>query len=178
MGMVYDAKRFALVAQARRFVGVKEATGHNDGPIIEEFQRAVGGRAEGQPYCMDFVQYCAQRVDLRYPGHHRWLFPSQSTLQVFNLTTLQARIQPQAARIGDIVIWQFWRHGTEPTNEGHCGVVVNINSALTFSTVEANTSPGNGIDREGDGVYQRVRNFAGSDTMRIKGFLRCWDPNN
>ena len=73
---------------------------------------------------------------------------------------------------GCVVVWQFYKDG-KPTMQGHTGIVIAVND-LTITTVEGNTSDGTGINREGDGVYQRERSLAGSDTMKIKGYLRPW----
>ena len=66
------------------------------------------------------------------------------------------------------------------TTSGHVGIVIrllpdSINGSRV-ETIEGNTGNGAGVVREGDGVYRRVRSLAGSDTMKVKGFLRCWNP--
>jgi hypothetical protein len=44
---------------AKRYLGVKEATGHNDGKVVNMFQEFVGGKAEhGAAWCAAFRSYC------------------------------------------------------------------------------------------------------------------------
>ena len=45
--------RKTFVDIALKYVGVHEATGHNDGAQVEEFQRAVDGKAQGESWCFD-----------------------------------------------------------------------------------------------------------------------------
>lgn len=173
---LFSTKRLAFIREAIKFIGVLEQTGQNDGPIIEQFQKAVGGRAYGQSYCMDFVQYCLQQVDKAHPASTTCVFESQSCLEVFNKSPDYCRILPADFRkvvAGDVVVWQHFKNGSA-TALGHCGIIIGLGSKGSFTTVEANTSSGTGISRDGDGVYKRVRSLAGSDTMRVKGFLRCW----
>jgi len=171
-----SAKRLALIGEAIKFIGVLEQTGHNDGPIIEQFQKAVGGQAYGQSYCMDFVQYCLQQVDKADPTTATCIFESQGCLEVFNKSPAYCHLLPSDFHkvvAGDVVVWEHCKAG-KSTALGHCGIIIGIGSGGSFTTVEANTSSGTGISRDGDGVYKRVRSLAGSDTMRVKGFLRCW----
>ena len=42
-----------LVELAQEFVGVKESGGNNRGPLIEDFQRMVDGKAQGEPWCFE-----------------------------------------------------------------------------------------------------------------------------
>lgn len=46
---------------AKRYIGVKETTGRNDGPVVRMFQRYVAkGYAwlDSQPWCVCYVTYC------------------------------------------------------------------------------------------------------------------------
>ena len=47
-------KERLLIHEAKRWVGVTEVGGNNRGQVVEIFQKAVGGVANGQPWCMDF----------------------------------------------------------------------------------------------------------------------------
>lgn len=46
-------------ATYRRAIGVREATGHNDGVEVERYLASVGLR-RGAPWCAAFVSYCLQ----------------------------------------------------------------------------------------------------------------------
>lgn len=171
MGTV-DEKMRALVAEASRWVGVREH-GENRGPEVEAFQRAVDGKAQGEPWCAAFVQFCLKAVDARTTEIPTWVFASESVLTVWNRTTMLARRQTLDVLPGDLILWQHFLAG-KPTALGHVGVVARLISPGKFETVEGNTSDGSGVTREGDGVYRRVRDVSGSGSMRVKGFLRPW----
>lgn len=50
---------------AKSFVGVREATGQNDGPVVSRFQRFVANGASwllGKAWCVCFVVYCVKRA--------------------------------------------------------------------------------------------------------------------
>lgn len=69
---------------------------------------------------------------------------------------------------GDLILWQ---HGD--TVQGHVGIVI---AALQngYLTVEGNTSDSLGIDREGDGVFVKLRPKGGTSKMKQLGFLRAF----
>lgn len=174
VGQVFQKKRRLLLSEAAKWVGTKE-NGPNRGPAIELFQRTIEGKACGQSYCMDFVQYCVKMVDAMDPEHPTWLHVSGMCLDVWNRTAQKARVPWDYVVPGTIVIWEHWQNG-KPTAAGHTGIVID-KMPTGFVTIEANTSPGPGVAREGDGVYRRIRELSGSDTMKVKGFLNCWDPS-
>lgn len=48
---------------AKSFIGAREATGRNDGPVVSRFQRFVAGGAAwllGKAWCVCFVVYCVK----------------------------------------------------------------------------------------------------------------------
>jgi hypothetical protein len=153
----------SLVTEARKWVGVKEATGHNDGVEVEKFQKAVDGKAQGESWCMAFVQFCLQQVEAAEQVRTN-VFSSEHCLTVWNKTPVEHRSETPAA--GYIVIWQ---HGD--TTQGHTGIVTGVVNANTFSTIEGNTGSGAGVIRDGDGVYNRSRELTGAGTMKVVGFL-------
>lgn len=96
-------------------------------------------------------------------------------------------VLPWEARAGDLVLFMFPEPGAdeEPKRWNHCGLLEDAQLQYvmqnerrvyhSFRTVEGNTSPGVGLtpterDREGDGVYRKVRKFVPGRTL----FLR-WD---
>lgn len=167
-----DEKLRALVVEAGRWVGVREV-GVNHGPEVEAFQRAVDGKAQGEPWCAAFVQFCLKAVDARLPELPTWSFASESVLTIWNRTTMLARRQTLDVLPGDLMLWQHFIAG-KPSAQGHIGVVARLISPGKFETIEGNTSDGSGVTREGDGVYRRVRDVVGSGSMRVKGFIRPW----
>jgi|GEM_PF-1912335 len=167
-----DDKMKALVAEASHWVGVREK-GSNRGPEVEAFQKAVDGRAVGEPWCLAFVFYCIEAVDKAVDGPETWLFKTEHVMTCWNRTLMPARIQALDVRSGDLIIWQHFKNG-KPTAMGHAGIVARVLSPGKFETIEGNTSDGRSVVREGDGVHRRVRGINDSGTMRVKGFLRPW----
>lgn len=175
MPLILEAKQAALIAEAGRWVGVHE-TSPNDGPEIEIFQKAIGGAATRQSWCADFAMYCIKQVDQKLSGHATWLFVSQACMSIWNNSPMVARVQGLAVQPGDLMVWQHW-NAQGPTPQGHIGIVEKVLGPGQFATIEGNTSESpNVVDREGDGVYRKVRSVGGSSTMRVKGFLRVWEP--
>lgn len=173
----------SLVELARYFVGVVEIS-PNKGPLIELFQRAVDGKASGEPWCAAFIQFLLQQIDdeIRdnypsWPGHK--IPRTESTIEMWERSTNAVRFQ--APNIGMIMVWQhfkeFQKDGRSvwvPTRQGHCGLVMS-DLALdgTIMCCEGNTNePSDKVVREGDGVWIKKRRAKVIDgPMRVLGFL-------
>lgn len=157
-----DSLRNRLVQVAESYVGTREV-GNNGGPAVTEFQKAVDGKAEGEPWCMCFVQFCVKETE-RITGVKSNLFRSEHCLTVWNNTPKTMR-RPDPAP-GYIVIWR--RHGS---TLGHTGIVVGIRNREVMITVEGNTTDGQDIEREGDGVFRKPRRIMGNQLFQLVGFL-------
>lgn len=124
---------------ARAEVGVREATGHNDGKRIEEYLAAVG-LPKGHPYCAAFISWVFKKAGYDRP-RTAWspaLFPAKLLVKTAAPGNVFGIYFPALKRIA------------------HCGFVSQIKGDW-IHTIEANTSlPGS---REGDGVYARTRHF-------------------
>lgn len=163
-----------LLNLAEFYIGVLEAGGANRGPMVEQFQKAVDGKAQGEPWCMAFAQFCIAKVMEVHGGRSR-VFKTEHCLTAWQKSEPAARIvKPEP---GDLVIWQ---HGNGPS--GHVGIVKNAVWTTPDSsglwTVEGNTGPGGGIVREGDGVYNRWRDCIRPGDkvgdMLLLGYLRAF----
>ncbi len=151
-----------LISFALKFIGVHEV-GVNRGPEVEMFQKAIGGKAQGQSWCADYVCYCIKEycksVNI-IPSIHM----SESCLEIWNKT--DPRYRSMTPKVGYITIWQF-KNG----NSGHCGIVCVVGENV-FSSAEGNTSaPSKEVIREGDIVAVKVRSITGSRDMKIIGFI-------
>lgn len=153
-----------LIEEARKWIGVREIGGENRGPEVERFQKAVDGKAQGEPWCMAFVQFCLMEIT-RGPIE---IPVSEHCLTVWNRTPIRQRLFRPVP--GSIMIWRFG-----DTTAGHVGIVTRSEDDYVW-TVEGNTGPGAGVVREGDGVYERVRLRQGSDAMRVVGWVWPWRP--
>lgn len=162
-------KQLALIQLALTQVGVYEL-GENSGPIVEMYQSVIG-KPEKEPWCVSFVQWCVREVDRKFSSQ-TVLFPTESSQILWKKT-------PQIARIttpepGCIVIWTKFKNEL-PLSIGHVGIVKEIIDSNYMITIEGNTSPGDGIQREGDGVYLKRRLIRSTNGyMRLTGFIMPW----
>lgn len=159
-----------LVTFAAQFIGVKES-GHNAGAMVEKFQRAVDGKAEGEPWCAAFVQFCLKEVD-KILGTKTAIYPSEHCLTIWNRTNEFYRAEKPEK--GCLIIWHKFKNGMG-TGLGHIGIVAKVLDQNTVETIEGNTSDALGMNRDGDGVFWKKRNIAPRDDFRVVGFLRCWN---
>lgn len=145
------------------YIGVKEATGKNDGYEVEKFLKSVG-RKKGDSWCAAFVSYCLTATNHPFPvrsGLARSFVKKTSLLATH---VLQGRKQVE---IGDLIIWQ---NGN--TISGHIGIVAIVDDKK-YITIEGNTSSGQkGAQADGDGVYIRVRTIQPYNYFRVKWFTR------
>lgn len=147
------------------YVGVHEEGGDNRGPQIEEFQKAIDGKAQGESWCMCLQGYVLQKTAAEFDT----ILPiklSEHCLTTWGINHNHRRDYPEP---GFLVIWS---HGAGPS--GHTGMVTAVNQDGTISTVEGNTSSSTEVDREGQGVYAKIRSLTPKGSMRIVGFLDPW----
>lgn len=159
-----------LIDVASFYVGVTEQTGvSNGGPNIEEFQRAINGKASGEPWCAGFVGFCIKKVESTL-GVKSTLEMSEHVMTMWNKNPGWQRNYPLP---GFLVVW---RHGDGPS--GHIGIVESVYSDRTssgLSTIEGNTGPDDkSVVREGDGVFRKARSPKGSGSMKLVGYLNPW----
>lgn len=158
-----NPKAQALITEAKKWIGTREEGGDNHGPSVEAFQKAIDQVAAGEPWCMAFVQFC-----LKASGGTD-LFPSEHCLTVWNRSPVELR--RELPEPGCIVIWKM-----RGTSSGHTGIVERVNGGL-MKTIEGNTGPGQGVERDGDGVYSKSRSSSQTSPrgrMELVGFLWPW----
>lgn len=154
-----------LVEEALCWLGTKEEKekGDNKGTEVEMFQKAVNGIAEGEPWCMAFVQFLIKLIEDKY-SIQCLVFKSEHCMTVFRNSTPKVVKTPQ---VGDLVIWRMGN-----TASGHVGIIVRLLGDGRMETIEGNTSDSTSIERNGDGVYLKNRSMKGSDSFRIMGYIR------
>ncbi len=145
------------------YEGVHEEGGDNCGPQIEEFQKAVDGRASREAWCICFLQYCGKKA--AEESGARWgLFPSEGALLVWEKSPLVLRRTAPAP--GLIALWQ-----KTGTRLGHGGLVIEADGR-DFQTIEGNTSLNSHQERNGDGVYRKNLSMPGTrGNLQLLGFL-------
>lgn len=155
-----------LVAEARKYIGVTEKGGDNRGPEVEEFQRAVDGVAQGEPWCAGFVMYCVKKVEERFHAKTD-LFRSEHCYTTWTKTPGALRVAKPTP--GCIVIWRY-----AGTFSGHMGIVERVGTNGYIQTIEGNTGAGIDVIREGDGVYRKTRRMDPPKTvkMQVLGYIK------
>lgn len=164
--------RTLLVEVVKVCVGIKEATGRNDGPIIEAMQKTTGG-AKGQAWCMYLVQACVayveHKLEIKSP-----LYPSGHCLTVWRKTPKEQRVKTHPLP-GAIPIWV---HGAGPA--GHTEILLGADDSV-MKNVGGNTSGADKagkVTREGNGAYFTTRSMQGfpniktTARMKLLGFLK------
>jgi hypothetical protein len=136
-GHMLETPEQKLLAVARAELGVREATGRNDGPRVEAYLHAAALNT-GNPWCAAFVSWVYRQSGYSLPrtGWSPALFPA-------------ARLQknPLPARIFGIYFPELQRIA-------HCGFVEKLHGDW-ITTIEGNTNIAG--SREGDGVYRKMR---------------------
>lgn len=142
-------RRLLVMAYLADEIKVRETGGNNKGEWVEVLQEAAGlGSEGGFAWCaaaVTFASLAARAEFPQRPGHNpaavigwrRWLSSKDA------ITTVPKR--------GSICMHQT------SASQGHIGVVVRVVGPLVYS-IEGNTGPGEeGSQRDGDGLYRRVR---------------------
>ncbi|SMD15067.1 hypothetical protein SAMN04488101_1189 [Pedobacter nyackensis] len=132
-----DVSHEQIVAIAQSQIGIREATGNNDGPEVEAYLASVGLK-KGEPWCAAFLSWVFKKGGYSAPvtGWSPALFPSRRLVKIPAPGVLFGVYFPSLKRIA------------------HCGVVERVNGNW-LSCVEGNTNT-NG-SRNGDGVYRKLR---------------------
>lgn len=158
---VKDARLlFGLAAEA--CVGVHESGGNNQGPMVELFQKTIG-RAEGEPWCMAFVQSCLAYAELK-TGKKSPVYPTEHCRTCWVSTPHEQRVKISPLKYA-IIIW-----GYEGTSSGHCGVVLETNKMSSLMTCEGNSAISG--SREGDCVGYHQRDWIRSGSLVKLGMLK------
>ncbi len=141
--------RQTILTVGRKLIGTTEATGKNDGPVIEAIQKAAG-IGKGDPYCAAFNYWCYREADAAaYVPRSGWSpdWVSKPTWRQGN-----GRTPRPADAFG---IW-FSSKG----RVAHTGLIEDWGESSAV-TIEANTSPsaefGAAGDRDGDGIWRKRR---------------------
>lgn len=142
------------------------------GLALRRMLETTGWQA-GWPYCMAFCKavYMEAYKNLGAPPEVLRLIAQRFTPSVMiSYKNIGPFAQQKVPIAGSIFFMQKGEGGT-----GHAGLVV-LPGQVNFSTIEGNTSPSPGsaqADREGDGVYKKVRSldFTKKSGLWLRGFL-------
>lgn len=129
------------------YIGVREATGKNDGKQVEAFLRSCG-LGKGYAWCSCFVKFCLDKAGIKNTIN-AWSPTAENRKNViYDKGTMW-----QTPRKGDV----FAIYYTSLKRVGHVGFYDGHINKKTFYTVEGNTNQAG--SREGDGVYRKIRSY-------------------
>ena len=128
-------------------VGVREATGHNDGPAVESYLKSVG-LEKGFSWCMSFCYWCTKQASINLKLQNP-LKQTGGVLDEWN-SGKGVHLTKDKPEPGSLMIMD---HGG---GQGHVGIVTGVFlDKGEIHTIEGNTND-NG-SREGIGVFRKTR---------------------
>lgn len=146
--------------EAMEYVGVTE-TSPNSSPEIDRFLASVN-LDPGHNYCAAFVSYILDETEATHPLTRSGValhFKSDRSIEAREVIRTTHELPP-----GMIAIWQ-----RGDTWQGHIGFTSEW-AGTCGQTIEANTSPPGGNQRNGDGVYKKSRCIDALAYFRITHF--------
>lgn len=138
--------RQKLVSVAESQVGVKEATGKNDGKEVEQYLQSVN-LGKGYAWCAAFMTWCHNKAGIDNPK-------SAWSPDWFKTNVVYQRNKPTIAAFKSKPGQVFGLYYEKLGRIGHVGMIV-CEDKLHYRTIEGNTGSDGG--REGDGVYRKIR---------------------
>jgi hypothetical protein len=138
--------REQVMGVANSLVGLKEATGRNDGPIIEEILKSTGA-SKGDPWCAAFNYYCYLKA-----GYAN-LVPKSAWSPDWVKDATWKRGGGEYPKAADSFGIYFQSKG----RVAHTGLIKSWGK--TVQTIEGNTIRDGAIgdEREGGGVFLKRR---------------------
>lgn len=128
-------------------LGVREATGNNDGKEVEMYLRNAG-LGKGYAWCAAFVKWCFNQCGITPP-----INAYSPTCHNRNNVVMMYGKYSKEPKGGDV----FTIYNLRLKRISHTGFFDKKINETFFQTVEGNTNEGG--SREGDGVYLRKRSI-------------------
>lgn len=138
--------REELIDIADSQVGVREATGRNDGSEVEMYLRSVD-LGKGYAWCAAFLTWCHDQAGIDNP-QSAWSPDWVNSNIVYQAN--KPRISTFESKPGQV----FGLYFESKRRIAHVGLITG-EDRLHYRTIEGNTN--NGGSREGDGVYRKIR---------------------
>jgi hypothetical protein len=167
----------AVIFYARNLLYIRERTGNNDHPVIDQMLVYLG-LPKHLSWCLAFCLWCWHGAvnPLPFPKIARCsTFWEQTQDQEWKYKTFDLEDVAwgiEKARAGDIMIFSHAKVAGKNNWNGHAALVRGQISSRSFATIEGNTSSGNaGSQREGNGVFERIRSPK-QGNMALEGFVR------
>jgi len=164
----------AVIKVAQSLLYVRERTGCNDHPVIDQML-AFLGLPKHLSWCLAFCLWCWHGVlnPLPFPKLARcatfWeqVQDQEWRYKTFDLEDVAWGIE--TARAGDIMIFSHAKVAGQNNWNGHAALVRQQVNPRYFRTIEGNTNAAG--SREGDGVHEKTRTPR-QGNMALEGFVR------
>ena len=141
-----------IVGTALAEVGVKEATGNNDGPRVEEYLASVK-LGKSFPWCSAMVYWVHEQCGVApLPARPFAAAAAWDTRPVWRPEGWSPQTDPYTPISEDGDLFTLWYANLGRI--GHVGIIIDEDRDY-ITTVEGNT--GSGGEREGQGVFRRKR---------------------
>lgn len=178
----YPEQNSIVLHVAKQNLYVREKNNDNRSPEIDLWLKSIG-LGVGNPYCAAFTLWCyseAARMSLtKMPlpkiGRVSILYSTCKKnpyrYKVIPATRVFRKID--ATDPADLICWSHGKVANNPNWNGHVGLVTEQLTNNKIRTVEGNTGPGDeGDQREGSGVFNRIRDLGIGKKFQVEGFIR------
>jgi hypothetical protein len=152
------------MSQRKKFIETARAEiGTIEGPKDNETKYGAFTKANFQPWCGSFVNWCANEVGLKIPNCV--YTPAGAT--AFIKKDQWEKAEEAIPLPGDIVFFDFPGDGIDRIS--HVGIVVKDNGDGTVTCIEGNTSPDKkGDQRNGGEVCRKVRAYKKKNGSKLR----------
>jgi hypothetical protein len=159
---VYNLSMEILKSQ----VGVREATGRNDGKEVEMYLKSVG-RFKGDAYCAAFQYWCFFEAVKRLGYDNSYIPINRTGLAngIYNFASETGVHSTFLPSVGDLLVWR-----NKGSYSGHIERITKVQIGGYVTTIGGNTS-GTSLN-EGDGVYVKRRHIKNPiGRMLVRGLV-------
>ena len=152
------------MSQRKKFIETAKAeVGTIEGPKDNETKYGAFTKANFQPWCGSFVNWCANQVGLKIPNCV--YTPGGAT--AFIKKDQWEKAEEAIPLPGDIVFFDFPSDGVDRIS--HVGIVVKDNGDGTVTCIEGNTAPDKkGDQRNGGQVCLKVRAYKKKNGSKLR----------
>jgi hypothetical protein len=153
-----------MMSQRKKFIETAKAeVGTIEGPKDNETKYGAFTKANFQPWCGSFVNWCANQVGLKIPNCV--YTPGGAT--AFIKKDQWEKAEEAIPLPGDIVFFDFPSDGVDRIS--HVGIVVKDNGDGTVTCIEGNTAPDKkGDQRNGGQVCLKVRAYKKKNGSKLR----------
>ena len=152
------------MSQRKKFIETARAEiGTIEGPKDNETKYGAFTKANFQPWCGSFVNWCANEVGLKIPN---CVYTPAGALAFIKKDQWE-KAEEAVPLPGDIVFFDFPSDGVDRIS--HVGIVVKDNGDGTVTCIEGNTSPDKkGDQRNGGEVCRKVRAYKKKNGSKLR----------